>query len=212
MQRYDDLTGMVFGRLTVMERDLSDKKVTRWLCRCECGTIKSICAASLKSGSTVSCGCWSRENTRNRSLKHGDTNTRLYSIWRGMKKRCYQTTSYGYKNYGGRGILVCDEWKDSYETFKKWALQNGYREDLTLDRIDNDGHYEPSNCRFSTYLEQENNRRSNRKIAFNGVALNSSQWCRLTNTPPSTFQNRINRAGEQYAVRKSLEEFKERVT
>ncbi|MGF0064288.1 hypothetical protein ACQRCQ_03305 [Lachnospiraceae bacterium SGI.085] len=121
-----------------------------------------------------------------------------------MKKRCYQPTSAGYKNYGGRGITVCDEWISSYESFRDWALANGYTDELTLDRKDSNGNYNPSNCRFASYIDQENNRRNCHYIEMNGVKLTVAQWARITNTPPSTLKNRIASKGEREAVKISL--------
>jgi hypothetical protein len=138
------------------------------------------------------------------AITHGETKTRLYSIWRAMKKRCYQPTSAGYKNYGGRGIAVCDEWVCSYESFRDWALKSGYKEELTLDRLNNDGNYEPSNCRFSTYLQQANNKRTNRVIVYKNVQLTLAQWCTLTNVPKTTFQRKLKELGEENAIEWAL--------
>lgn len=199
-----DLTGQRFGRLTVMDRAW-DKPGVWWNCMCDCGNAKSIRSSQLRYGYTRSCGCL-RDEMREEHNKptHGETNTRLYNIWRGMKKRCYQPTSAGYKNYGGRGITVCDEWIASYEAFRDWSIANGYTDGLTLDRIDSNGNYEPSNCRYASYLEQENNKRNSHFIEVNGVKLTVAQWARITNTPPSTLKNRIARKGEREAVRISL--------
>lgn len=199
-----DLTGQRFGRLVVIDRAW-DKPGVWWNCTCDCGKTKPIRSSQLRYGHTQSCGCL-RDEMREEHNKptHGETNTRLYSIWRGMKKRCYQPTSAGYKNYGGRGITVCDEWIASYESFRDWSLANGYADGLTLDRIDLNGNYEPSNCRYASYLEQENNKRNSHFIEVNGVKLTVTQWARITNTPPSTLKNRIASKGEREAVRISL--------
>ena len=204
MAKAIDLTGQRFGRLLVVDRDLSKPGVW-WNCRCDCGNLKSIRSGQLRYGHTHSCGCLRDEMLKEHNKPtHGETNTRLYSIWRGMKKRCYQPTSAGYKNYGGRGIKVCDGWISSYESFRDWSLANGYVDGLTLDRIDSDGNYEPSNCRYASYIEQENNKRNSHFIEVNGVKLTIAQWARITNTPPSTLKNRIARKGEREAVKISI--------
>ena len=200
-----DLSGKRFGRLTVIERDTERKGNVYWKCICDCGNKKSIQGRNLRDGSTKSCGCLSREILeKNHQPTHGETKTRLYQIWRGMKKRCYQTTSAGYKNYGGRGITVCDEWIAEYESFRDWALSNGYNDGLTLDRIDSDGNYNPLNCRFVDYRTQENNRRNNHYIAINGVRLTLTQWANIANIPESTLRKRILKYGEEKAVKDAL--------
>ena len=126
-------------------------------------------------------------------IKHGMSNTRLYRAWDSMKSRCYRKTSASYSRYGGRGITICDTWRNSFEAFRDWALANGYADNLSLDRIDCDGNYEPSNCRWVTMKEQENNKRNNKLIEFKGVVLTQSEWCDVLEIPPHVMQNRFRR-------------------
>ena len=121
---------------------------------------------------------------------HGETNSRLYSIWRGIKKRCLLPKAQGYKNYGGRGIEVCEEWKNNYMAFREWALNNGYKNGLTIDRINNNGNYEPSNCRFADYKHQANNRRSNRVLSVNGETKTIQEWADIMGVERSLIANR----------------------
>lgn len=164
--KYRDITGQKFGRLTALYHAGSAKdKSALWMCKCDCGNEKVVTSTALLSGKTSSCGCLKREVAKDNSFKHGETKTRLYREWQAMKERCYRKTHQYYNRYGGRGISVCDEWKCDYLAFKKWAIENGYSDNLSLDRIDNDGNYCPENCRWATWEEQANNR-SNNVVVF----------------------------------------------
>ena len=167
MTKVIDLTGKKFGRLTVIKQDKESKR-TKWICKCECGNIKSVYACHLKDGSSTSCGCFQKEKVKQSNSKHGYTKTSLHNRWKTMKQRCCNKNDKNYKNYGGRGITVCDEWND-FENFKNWALLNGYEQGLQLDRIDNNKGYSPDNCRWCKASVNNHNRRNTAKI--DGIPL-----------------------------------------
>ena len=174
-----DLTGQKFGRLTALYRLHNTKGKTKWLCICDCGDLAEVRLNSLQQGAIKSCGCYRKETTKKLGKsckKHGLTGSRLYHIWRCMKIRCYNKNAPYYKNYGGRGITICDEWRNDFKVFYNWAINNGYQENLTIDRIDVNGNYEPNNCRFISTKEQCNNKRSNVYLTFNGKTQTISQW------------------------------------
>lgn len=191
-----NLTGMKFGRLTVMSRaediiQASGRRRTAWLCKCDCGNSVVVSSDNLKSGATTSCGCYKRECTSKRKSTHHETNTHLYGVWCTMKSRCYNKNVKSYNRYGGRGIEVCDLWLNSYENFRDWAITNGYSNGLSIDRIDNDKGYSPDNCRWVSEVEQANNRSSNRLITFHGETHNITEWAKILNINPKTIFTRI---------------------
>lgn len=178
-----DLTGQKFGSLTVLGIDESkDARQTYWICECECGVIKSIRGDGLKSGSVRSCGCLKRKQDRinlTKNHSHKMSGTRIYREWQGMRGRCYNENNARWTRYGGRGITVCDEWRDSFQAFYDWAMANGYDDSLTIDRIDNDGDYCPENCRWATTQEQARNRRTNIDIRIGNATRTLSEWCEI---------------------------------
>ena len=154
MPNLNNLTGQRFGRLVVLD-ELRERKSghIEWLCKCDCGQFTEVRGGHLKSKRIKSCGCLRKEVVSKRFYKHGGTGTRLYKVLNDMKQRCYNPNDSAYKYYGGRGISVCEEWLDNYPVFKEFALSCGYTNELTIDRKDNDGNYEPTNCHFISQAE-----------------------------------------------------------
>ena len=158
------IEGKRFGRLAVIENKIINHRGYS-ICKCDCGKIATIRNDALKSGVTKSCGCITKEiakSGKNRR-KHGLHNTRLHRIWGAMKTRCCNENFKRFSDYGGRGITVCDEWKNDFMSFYKWSIENGYSDKLTIDRINVNGNYEPSNCRWATVAEQNKNKRNSKE-------------------------------------------------
>lgn len=199
-----DLTGRRFGRLVVIKRAQdyiyrSGRREPAWKCICDCGKEIDVLGNSLRTGSTNSCGCLWRERTIEASKTHGacvnGKSARLYTIWCNMKSRCGNEKHHEYYNYGGRGINVCPELENDFSSFAKWAKSHGYKEELSIDRIDINGDYCPENCRWATKKEQANNRRNNRIITVNGVSKTMSEWSDVSGVSSSTIWARMNRYG-----------------
>ena len=191
---YQDLTGEAYGRLTVIKKAGHDAHGnTMWECLCECNQTKIVKTADLKNGKTKSCGCFQRERASESHTKHGKRHTRLYNIWSNMKGRCHTKSCSFYEKYGGRGITVCDEWSNSFDSFWTWAMANGYRDDLTIDRIDNDGNYCPENCRWVTPKENARNRPCTVTITVDGITKTRSEWAEFIGMKPETLRSAIRR-------------------
>lgn len=176
--------GDKFNMLTVVEQcedyiEPNGKRRAMFLCKCECGKIRKTQAQELYKDKVYSCGCTIRPFERKPSNKiHGETKTRLHNIWVGMKTRCYIKNHHSYKYYGARGIVVCDEWKNDYMAFATWARSNGYKDNLSLDRIDVNGNYTPENCRWVDNKTQANNKRNNAYITVNGETHTRTEWAK----------------------------------
>lgn len=165
---YTDITGQRFGRLVALRRDPPGLGA-KWHCRCDCGKLTAVSGHKLMSGRTKSCGCYRAERNRLGPVTHGRSRLglRLYEIWMGMRSRCNTESSHNYSNYGGRGIRLCEEWND-FAAFEGWSRSHGYKDHLSIDRINSDGNYEPSNCRWVGRAVQNRNKRSNVMAVVNG--------------------------------------------
>lgn len=198
-----------FGYLTVIRE--VEPNITpcgtvqrKFLCRCDCGNKVIHSLGAFRRSSNCSCGCKNYDiGSLNRKYTKEQTSSFLYSTWQGMKQRCLDPNSSNYANYGGRGITICDEWLDDYIKFYDWALSNGASKEMTLDRIDVNGDYEPSNCRWADAYTQANNTRQNRFIEYNGERLSVMQWSRITGIKEGTIRRRLDSYG--YSVAEALE-------
>lgn len=183
-----NLKGQIFKHLKVKERAGSDKRGhALWLCECDCGNTKIIPSHKLLEGQALSCGCMQHK------YGHGMTDTSIYAVWCTMKARCNNPNSLKYHLYGGRGISVCDEWQHNFQTFYDWAMANGYKDGLSIDRINVNGNYEPSNCRWATVKEQANNRRTNTFVSFKGETHTVSEWSEILGISRIALYHRLER-------------------
>lgn len=192
MPKKIDLTGQKINRWTVISEGGRNKDGDiKWHCKCECGTVREVSSKALRKGKTHSCGCFKKE----RATKHGHASngadTRIYRIWHGMKNRCHNKNVKDYENYGGRGIKVCEEWLE-FKNFLNWSLENGYMDNLQLDRKDVNGNYCPDNCRFVTNKANCNNRRNNTLVTINNKTKTLSEWSDISGISGATLKMRIN--------------------
>lgn len=194
--KFNDISGQRFGKLTAVEPAGRYKKTgaLMWKCVCDCGKEVIVRGACLRQGNTRSCGCLNQETRRKTAkitfTKHGGRNTRLYNIWKDMRQRCHNENSTSFGRYGGRGVSVCKEWED-FQNFRTWAIANGYGDDLTIDRIEVNGNYEPGNCRWVDNIIQGNNKRNNPKVAYRGKEYTIPELSRLVGIPYATLRKRI---------------------
>lgn len=195
----DDLTNRRFGRLLVIERagshvSAGGQTKPLWLCLCDCGKTVLVQSARLKRGTCQSCGCYHDDVRHTATKTHGGSGERLYTIWIAMKRRCEKSSCDAYRYYGERGIKVCAEWH-SYAAFREWAMNNGYDDSLSIDRIDNSLGYEPSNCRWAETKQQANNQRRNVHITFDGETKTRTQWADALGVSGNLLRDRMARYG-----------------
>lgn len=196
MGKIRDISGQRFGRLHVVKMmGLNQHRRMLWLCECDCGNKNFIVTGgSLTGGSTKSCGCFKKEKQAESQMRHGMCGTKIYTTWKNMKSRCYNEKSSFYKDYGGRGIRICDEWLDKdngFISFYNWSMEVGYDENLSIDRINVNGNYEPTNCRWATVDEQSNNKRNNVYLIIDGESKTVSQWAKDYNISRDAINRRI---------------------
>lgn len=191
--RHPDLTGLRFGKLKVISRSETRKGLRYWKCKCDCGNYTNVSSTNLKYGGILSCGCFYTERLKT----HGLSDTRLYRIYSGMKTRCYNPNTKAYHHYGGRGISICDEWlgENGFMNFYDWAMENGYSDNLSIDRIDVNGNYEPNNCRWATQETQTRNKRNNLIIEYKGVSKTLVEWSEEIGISYSILNDRITMLG-----------------
>ncbi len=199
----ESLCGMVFGRLSVVSEADRVKDRRQWLCKCSCGTLKVVGHRALKSGQTKSCGCLRSEVVEKAMITHGHSSrrgkSRLYKVWSGMIARCHIKSATGYKNYGVRGISVCQRWRE-FESFLA-DMGDSPSRFHTIERIDNNGNYEPGNCRWATRKEQCVNKRNNRFIEFQGESMTVTDWSRRLGISLSTLIEALDKHPLDVALR-----------
>lgn len=181
------MIGIRFGKLIVIDKckERAKNGTLKYLCKCDCGNTSIIRGDHLRSGETLSCGCLVKKYSNTKYVKQGQStlNERLYRIYDHMKQRCYNKNVKGYEYYGGQGIKVCESWLNDFMTFYDWSINNGYKDNLTIDRINVNGNYEPNNCRWVDAKTQNNNTRRNVYLTYNGKIKTISQWSKDLNIP-----------------------------
>ena len=196
-----DLTGQTFGRWKVKQRDWAARpdERARWICRCECGEKRSVDGGNLRTGLSRSCGCLHSEQSAEAHRTHGMSGTKVYQAWQGMHTRCGNPREPGFKHYGGRGIKICKRWRKFENFYADMGIPPSKKH--SLDRIDNDGNYEPRNCRWATELQQKSNRRNTRRLTFKGETKTITEWSRKTGLSWEVIYGRV-RLG--WSVHKAL--------
>ena len=196
MPKLRDLTGQKFGKLLVIKR--ADNRVYNngkervcWQCLCDCGNTKIVSRDDLVSGFVKSCGCFRKEKTKETKTKHGLRKSKLYRIWSNIKSRCYNSQIDIFKYYGAKGIIMCDKWLNDFKEFHDWSMLNGYKENLTIDRINPKGNYEPSNCRWITPKEQQNNKLNNHIITYKSQTHTLAEWSEILGIDYKVLHRRI---------------------
>lgn len=182
------LLGNKIGRWTIIGLSLNPRKL---YCKCDCGNKKDVYKYSLSSNKSLSCGCLAKEKLKKEKIKHGLVEHPLYNIWCDIKKRCYNLKYKQYKDYGGRGIIMHNEWKINFKCFYDWSIHNGYGKKLQIDRINNNGNYEPNNCRYITQLENANNKRNNCIVIYNNTRKTAAEWGRETGIRKESIARRV---------------------
>jgi len=188
-----DITGQRFGRLVALGPIRRQGRAIIWLCQCDCGKGHEVMLANLRAGGTLSCGCWRRDRISAENTIHNMRNEPVYKVWTGVKDRCTNSKGSHYSGYGARGITICDEWRDSFEAFYGCVskLPNFGEPAYSLDRIDNDGNYEPGNVRWATPVSQARNRHTNRVFEFDGVSRTLAGWAEVVGIPRDTLRKRL---------------------
>lgn len=200
-KRYGKLKVVSFEKFVISNAGI---KTSLWKCKCDCGNEIYVKRNYLTNGDVKSCGCLKTELLIKRSSKHGKCRTKLYYVFCAMKQRCYNPKSKSYSSYGGRGITICDEWLSDFNTFYAWAVESGYKNTLTIERLNVNGNYEPNNCTWIPMSDQSKNRRVNRVYSYNGKEKNISEWAKELGINRYTLSGRIDKLGYSFeeAIRK----------
>jgi len=197
ISKHKNILGKRFGRLTtIKDVGRASNGSALWLCKCDCGNEVIVRQCNLHSGNVQSCGCYMKDKIKISNTTHGLKNTRLYRIWHGMKGRCYNPNDKNFHLYGGKGICLFAEWKDNFISFYNWANNNGYDDKLTIDRIDSNGNYEPSNCQWITRTENTK-RATSYYININGMKDSIRGWSKRLDISPAIIRNRYDELGEE---------------
>jgi hypothetical protein len=196
-----DYIGKTFMYLTIVSDAGRDKNGRYVIAQCKCGSVRRYRLSHVKYGKILSCGCYNSERASERQKTHGLSKHPLYKVYRSMKARCYNPNVKKYERWGGRGIIICDLWLNSFEVFYEWSLKNGYSKGLQIDRINNDGNYEPSNCRWVEHKINARNTRTNVFVQYNGETKTIAEWCEIVGISQKRFYSRRHRG---WSVEKTL--------